>query len=120
MATKQQIRQNSMKSNRKNRQTYKQNFLPVVLAVASNLLNTKVQKKMIYHFTIVNSKITEVKNNNVYCSNENHERLKRQIFGQQGPPGPPGPRGQPGYPGFVGARGPPGPPGEPSHRSDSM
>ena len=63
---------------------------------------------------ILNSKITEVKNNNVYCSNESHERLKRQIFGQQGPPGPPGPRGQPGYPGFVGARGPPGPPGEPS------
>ena len=69
---------------------------------------------MIYHFIIVNSKITEVKNNNVYCSIESHERLKRQIFGQQGPPGPPGPRGQPGYPGFVGARGPPGPPGEPS------
>ena len=114
MATKQQIRQNSVKSNRKNRQTYKQNILPVVLAVASNLLNTNVQKKKIYHFIILNSKITEVKNNNVYCSNESHERLKRQIFGQQGPPGPPGPRGQPGYPGFVGARGPPGPPGEPS------
>ena len=45
MATKQQIRQNSMRSNRKNRQTYKQNVLPVVLAVASNLLNTNVQKK---------------------------------------------------------------------------
>ena len=76
--------------------------------------STMCPEKIIYHVIIVNFETTEVKNNNVYCSNENHERLKRQIFGLVGPPGQPGPAGPPGYPGFQGYPGAPGKPGKSS------
>ena len=48
----------------------------------------------------------------MYCSDETHERLKRQTYdgppGPRGPSGPSGPQGPPGPAGFPGPSGTPG------------
>ena len=48
----------------------------------------------------------------MYCSDETHERLKRQTYdgppGPRGPAGPTGPRGRQGPAGFPGQGGTPG------------